>query len=100
MGCNAVDGYSFLPVSMFRAEPPEPPHLIDLMMSFIPAASAFGFPFIEPFLTDDAPDYTRGVNFAFSGALALPYGVPYYFEVQVSQFATFKARALCEYKLL
>ncbi|BFI42187.1 hypothetical protein MPTK2_8g06590 [Marchantia polymorpha subsp. ruderalis] len=57
-------------------------------------ASAFGFPFIEPFLTDDAPDYTRGVNFAFSGALALPYGVPYYFEVQVSQFATFKARAL------
>ncbi|KAG6551450.1 hypothetical protein Mapa_006873 [Marchantia paleacea] len=57
-------------------------------------ASAFGFPFIEPFLTDDAPDYTRGVNFAFSGALALPYGIPYYFDVQVSQFATFKARTL------
>ncbi|KAL2608909.1 hypothetical protein R1flu_027482 [Riccia fluitans] len=57
-------------------------------------ASAFGFPFLEPILTNKILDYTHGVNLAFSGAEALPQGLPYYFDVQVNEFAVFRGQAL------
>ncbi|KAL3677133.1 hypothetical protein R1sor_027081 [Riccia sorocarpa] len=57
-------------------------------------ASAFGFPFIEPIITNDELDYTHGVNLAFSGAWTIPQGLPYFFDVQVDEFAVFRGRAL------
>lgn len=59
-------------------------------------AQAFEFPFLSPYLQSVGSDFTRGVNFASSGATASNSSVasPFYFEVQTEQFRYFKERTL------
>jgi hypothetical protein len=59
-------------------------------------AQAFEFPFLSPYLQSVGSDFTRGVNFASSGATATNSSVasPFYFEVQTEQFRYFKERTL------
>ncbi|CAM6101443.1 unnamed protein product [Calypogeia fissa] len=53
---------------------------------------AFGYPLLSAYMETVAPDFRRGVNFAVSGATALPEApqVPFFLGLQVLQFMRFK----------
>jgi hypothetical protein len=71
-------------------------YLLLLLVGWLVAAQAFGFPFFEPILLEwdkgFQTNYTHGVNFAYSGATVLPNNThnPIYLQHELDQFFAYK----------
>ncbi len=74
--------------------------ILIIVVGWLVAAQAFGFPFFEPILLESdkgfKTDYTHGVDFAYSGAVVLPNSTvtPIHLQVELDQFFVYKKALL------
>ncbi|KAL3683305.1 hypothetical protein R1sor_001327 [Riccia sorocarpa] len=61
-----------------------------LLIDFI--AQGYGLPFIDPYLQSVNSEYTQGTNFAAAGStvLQVTYLSPFYLDIQLREYRTFK----------
>ncbi|KAG6552054.1 hypothetical protein Mapa_006360 [Marchantia paleacea] len=61
-----------------------------LLIDFI--AQAYGLPFVDPYLQSVNSEFNQGTNFAAAGSTVLPvtYLSPFYLDIQLREYRTFK----------
>lgn len=55
-------------------------------------AQAYGLPFVDPYLQSVNSEFNQGTNFAAAGSTVLPvtYLSPFYLDIQLREYRTFK----------